>query len=64
MGPRPRTRLAARGAIWLLVTWAGMRVLDVVLRGEVVYTTIGILVLALSLAAHRSYQEEPVELAR
>jgi hypothetical protein len=64
LGPRPCLRVAARGVIWLLVTWAGLRVLEAVLRGEVVYTTIGIIVLALSLATRHSHRDVPVRLAR
>ena len=63
-GTRRRLPLAGRAAIWLLVTWAGMRVLEAVLRGEVVYTTIGVIVLALVLATRRSRDDEPVRAAR
>jgi hypothetical protein len=46
-----RPAMLLRAAIWALVTWSGVRVLEAVLRGEVVYTTVGIVTLALIVAA-------------
>jgi hypothetical protein len=48
LSPRPTMLVGA--AIWALVTWSGVRVLEAVLRGEVVYTALGVVVLALILA--------------
>jgi hypothetical protein len=48
---RPATLV--RAAIWALVTWSGVRLLEAMLRGEVVYTTVGIVVLALIVAVGR-----------
>jgi hypothetical protein len=40
-----------RVTIWPLATWAGVRVLQDALRGEVVYSTLAVIVLALIIAA-------------
>jgi hypothetical protein len=53
----PRQAMVARVAVWALVTWSGVRVLEAVLRGEVVYTALGVLVLALIIAAGRERAE-------
>ena len=56
--------LAARAVVWLLASWAGLRAPEAVLRGEVVYTTIGVIVLAMVLAADRARADEAVHPAR
>jgi hypothetical protein len=43
----PRVTILLLLATWPLSTWAGVRVLQEVLRGEVVYTTLAVIVLAL-----------------
>jgi hypothetical protein len=59
-----RPAMLVRAAIWALVTWSGVRVLEAVLRGEVVYTTIGVVVLALIVAAGRPSAEPSASAAR
>jgi hypothetical protein len=59
-----RPAMLVRAAIWALVTWSGARVLEAVLRGEVVYTTVGIVVLALIVAAGRPSAEPSASAAR
>jgi hypothetical protein len=46
------------------VTWAGVRVLEEILRGEVVYSTLGVVMLALILATGRVRAPLPVSPAR
>lgn len=53
----PRATILLRVATWPLSTWAGVGVLQEVLRGEVVYSTLGIIVLALIVAAGRGTAE-------
>jgi hypothetical protein len=53
----PRQAIVVRAAIWAPVTWSGVRVLEAVLRGEVVYTTLGVVVLALIVAGGRGSAE-------
>jgi hypothetical protein len=48
--PLPRARFAVIVA-WLSATWGGLLVLEAGLRGEVVYTAVGTVGLALILAA-------------
>ena len=59
-----RPAMLVRAVIWALVTWSGVRVLEAVLRGEVVYTTVGIVVLALIVAAGRPSAEPSASAAR
>jgi hypothetical protein len=59
----PRTILV-RAASWPPATIAGVMVLEEVLRGEVVYTTLGILVLALIVAGGGAIAEGSVSAAR
>jgi hypothetical protein len=61
--PRLAT-IVVRGAAWALVTVVGVRVLEEVLRGQVVYTVLGVIGLALIVAAGRANQEGPVPPAR
>ena len=46
-------RAVVYAAMWPLAAWAGLRVVEQALRGEVVYTTLGVLGLALFVAAGR-----------
>ena len=59
----PRTILV-RAASWPPATIAGVMVLEEVLRGEVVYSTLGILVLALIVAGGRATAEGSASPAR
>ena len=59
----PRTILV-RAASWPPATLAGVMVLEEVLRGEVVYSTLGILVLALIVAGGRATAEGSASPAR
>jgi hypothetical protein len=47
----PRLTTVVRTLSWPLATGAGVRVLEGLLRGEVVYTALGVLSLALLVAA-------------
>jgi hypothetical protein len=60
----PRPAGLVRAAIWPAVTWAGVRVLEEILRGEVVYSTLGVVMLALILATGRVRAPLPVSPAR
>ncbi len=60
----PRAALLIRGGLWALVTWGGVRVLEAVLRGEVVYSSVGVVVLALIVAAGRASAEPSASRAR
>jgi hypothetical protein len=60
----PRPAMLVRAAAWALVTWSGVRVLEAALRGEVVYTTLGVIVLALIVAAGRASGERSASPAR
>jgi hypothetical protein len=53
----PRVTVLLRVAAWPLSTWAGVGVLQEVLRGEVVYSTLAVIVLALIAAAGRGTAE-------
>jgi len=60
----PPQTIAVRAASWPLATIAGVMVLEEVLRGEVVYSTLGILVLALIVAGGRATAEGSASPAR
>jgi hypothetical protein len=60
----PRAATPARGGLWMLVTWSGVGVLEALLRGEVVYTAVGVVVLALIVAAGRASVEPSAAGAR
>jgi hypothetical protein len=60
----PRLTILVRAVIWAIVTWSGVRVLEAALRGEVVYLTVGIVVLALIVAAGRASAEPSASPAR
>jgi hypothetical protein len=49
---------------WPLSTWAGVGVLQELLRGEVVYSTLAVIVLALVVAAGRGTAEPQTSPAR
>jgi hypothetical protein len=53
-----------RAALWALVIWSGLGVLEAMLRGEVVYTTLGVVVLALVVASGRESDEPAASSAR
>ena len=48
-----RARAVVHVALWPLATWAGLRVVEQALRGEVVYTALGLLGLAVIVAGRR-----------
>jgi hypothetical protein len=52
-------RRAAEAAAWLVGAWGGLLVLQGALRGEVVYTALGVLGLAVIVVARRSPSEAP-----
>jgi hypothetical protein len=60
----PRAAIPVRGALWVVVTWSGVGVLEALLRGEVVYTTVGVVVLALIAVAGRARVEPSAARAR
>jgi len=60
----PPQTIAVRAASWPPATIAGVMVLEEVLRGEVVYSTLGILVLALIVAGGRATAEGSASPAR
>jgi hypothetical protein len=60
----PLATILVRGAAWALVTVAGVRVLEEVLRGEVVYTALCVIGLAQIVAGGRAGGDGPVPPAR
>ena len=60
----PSATTLLRVGAWPLVTWGGLGVLHELLRGEVVYSTLAIIVLALIVAAGRGTVELPASPAR
>jgi hypothetical protein len=64
MSLSPRPAVLVRAVIGAIVTWSGVSVLEAVLRGEVVYTTVGLVGLALIVAAGRASAEPSASLSR
>jgi hypothetical protein len=62
--PPSRPARLMRAALWALVIWSGLGVLEAMLRGEVVYTTLGVVVLALVVASGRESDEPAASSAR
>ena len=60
----PHTALLLGVVAWPLSTWAGVGVLQQLLRGEVVYSTLAVIVLALLVAARRGTAEPQTSPAR
>jgi hypothetical protein len=60
----PRVKALVRVAAWPTAAWAGVRVLQQVLLGEVVYTALCVVALALVVAAGHGCTEGPVSSAR
>ena len=60
----PRVTTLVQVAAWPMAAWAGVRVLQEVLLGEVVYTALCVVALALVVAAGHGSGEEPVSPAR
>jgi hypothetical protein len=62
--PPSRPARLMRAALWALVIWSGLGVLEAMLRGEVVYTALGVVVLALVVASGRESDEPAASPAR
>ena len=56
--------MLVRAGSWALVAWSGVRVVEAMLRGEVVYSTAGVVVLTLIVAAGRTSDEPSASPAR